>query len=134
MEDDALLILRELRKGGFEPVFTIVDTEEDMEEALSAQTWDIIISDYFLPRFNGFEALRLAKNYDPDIPFILISGAIGEDIAVEAMKAGAHDYMMKDNLQRLIPAVKRELHDAQVRRAHRKSESDLKDSKNMRRE
>lgn len=131
MEDDALLILRELRKGGFEPVFTIVDTEEDMEEALSAQTWDIIISDYFLPRFNGFEALRLAKNYDPDIPFILISGAIGEDIAVEAMKAGAHDYMMKDNLQRLIPAVKRELHDAQVRRAHRKSESDLKDSKNM---
>lgn len=131
MEDDALLILHELRKGGFEPVFTIVDTEEDMVEALKAQAWDIIISDYFLPRFNGFEALRTAKNHDPDIPFILISGAIGEDIAVAAMKAGAHDYLMKDNLKRLIPAVKRELHDAQVRRAHRKSESDLKDSKNM---
>lgn len=131
MEDDALLIVCELRKGGFEPVFTIVDTEEDMAEALEAQAWDIIISDYSLPRFNGLEALRIAKNFDPDIPFILISGTIGEDIAVAAMKAGAHDYMMKDNLKRLIPAVKRELHDAQVRRAHRKSESDLKDSKDM---
>jgi two-component system, cell cycle sensor histidine kinase and response regulator CckA len=131
IEDDALLILRELRKGGFEPVFTIVDTEEDVAEALKAQAWDIIISDYSLPRFNGFEALRMAKNFDPDIPFILISGTIGDDIAVAAMKAGAHDYLMKDNLKRLIPAVKRELHDAQVRRAHRKSESDLKNSKNM---
>jgi two-component system, cell cycle sensor histidine kinase and response regulator CckA len=131
MEDDAHLILRELRKGGFEPAFKIVDTKEDMAGALNAQAWDIIISDYSLPRFNGLEALRLAKNYDPDIPFILISGTIGEDIAVAAMKAGAHDYLMKDNLNRLIPAVKRELHDAQVRKAHRKSVSDLKDSKNM---
>ena len=131
MEDDALLILRELQKGGFEPVFTIVDTKEAMEEALKAQAWDLIISDYSLPRFNGVEALRIAKKYDPNIPFILISGTIGEDIAVAAMKGGAHDYMMKDNLKRLIPAVKRELHDAQVRRAHKKSESDLKDSKHM---
>jgi two-component system, cell cycle sensor histidine kinase and response regulator CckA len=131
MEDDAFLILRELRKGGFEPDYTIVDTKKDMEKALTAQTWDIIVSDYFLPRFNGLEALEIAKNYDPDIPFILVSGAIGEDLAVAAMKAGAQDYMMKDNLKRLIPAVKRELHDAQVRIAHRKSESDLEDSKNM---
>lgn len=131
MDDDAFLILRELRKGGFEPDYTIVDTKEDMEKALTAQAWDIIVSDYFLPRFNGLEALETAKKYDPDIPFILVSGAIGEDLAVAAMKAGAHDYMMKDNLKRLIPAVKRELHDAQVRKAHRKSESDLEDSKNM---
>ncbi len=131
MEDDAFLILRELRKGGFEPDYTIVDTKKDMEKALAAQTWDIIVSDYFLPRFNGLEALEIAKNYDPDVPFILVSGVIGEDLAVAAMKAGAHDYMMKGNLKRLIPAVKRELHDAQVRIAHRKSESDLEDSKNM---
>lgn len=131
MEDDAILIVRELRKGGFEPVFTIVDTKEDLTETLKYQAWDIIISDYSLPRLNGIEALSIAKNYDADIPFILISGTIGEDIAVAAMKAGAHDYMMKDNLNRLVPAVKRELHDAQVRRAHRKSESDLKDSKDM---
>lgn len=131
VEDDALLILRELQKGGFEPVYAIVDTEEDMAEALKAQAWDLIISDYSLPRFNGFEALKIAKKYDPDIPFIIVSGTIGEDNAVAAMKGGAHDYIMKDNLKRLIPAVERELHDAQVRRAHRKSESDLKNSKNL---
>jgi PAS domain S-box-containing protein len=131
MEDDALLIVRELRKGGFEPVYKIVDSKEDMAKALKAQAWDIIISDYSLPQFNGMDALRMAKNYDPDIPFILISGTIGEDIAVAAMKAGAHDYLMKGNLKRLTPAVRRELYDAQVRRAHRKSERDLKDSKDM---
>ena len=131
MEDDAILILRELRKGGFEPAFSIVDTEEGMTAALKAQGWDLIISDYSLPRFNGIDALKTAKDHDPDIPFILVSGTIGEDIAVAAMKAGAHDYIMKDSLKRLIPAVKRELQDAQVRRAHRKSESDLKASRNM---
>jgi PAS domain S-box-containing protein len=130
-EDDALLMLRELQKGGFEPVYKIVDTEHDMQEALKSQAWDLIISDFSLPGFNGLEALKTARKYDPDVPFILVSGTIGEDIAVTAMKSGAHDYMMKDNLKRLIPAVKRELHDARVRKAHKKTQSDLKDSKNM---
>ena len=130
VEDDALLLVREIRTGGFEPVFKRVESEKDLAEALKAETWDIIISDYGMPGFNGIDALRMAKNYDPDIPFFLISGEIGEEVAVRAMKEGAGDYLMKDNLKRLVPAIERELQDAQMRKARREAVKALEESEN----
>jgi CheY-like chemotaxis protein len=105
--DDAELILRELRRGGFGPTYQRVDSSAGVEAALETQTWDIIISDHSMPGFNGFDVLRRVRQKDVDLPFILVSGTIGEDTAVAAMKAGAHDYLMKDNLTRLAPAVER---------------------------
>lgn len=125
LEDDELLLLRELRRGGYEPVFKRVDTPDTMSAAIKKQAWDIIISDYALPKFSGVEALRVFKESDIDIPFIIVSGNIGEDIAVETMKAGAHDYIIKGNLKRLIPAVERELRDAEVRRERRLNKEKL---------
>ncbi len=121
-EDDATLLLRELRRGGFDPLHQRVDNRKDMEEALHAQRWDIVISDYVLPQFDGMSALQLLKESGLDLPFILISGTIGEEYAVRAMKAGAHDYLMKDNLTRLIPAVERELKEAENRSARKRAE------------
>ena len=120
-ENDALLLLRELRKGGYQPEYKRVDTEIAMIEALEKDKWDIIISDYSMPQFNGIAALKISQKYKPDLPFIIVSGTIGEDVAVEAMKAGAHDYLMKGNLERLTPAIERELHDARIRREHKLS-------------
>ncbi|MGB2988973.1 MAG: response regulator, partial [Candidatus Zixiibacteriota bacterium] len=113
-EDDAALLERELRRGGYEPTTKRVETAKAMSAELKRQEWDIVISDYVLPSFSGPEALNLLKEAGLDLPFIVISGKIGEDTAVEAMKAGAHDYIMKDRLTRLIPAVQRELEEATV--------------------
>ena len=121
-DDDALLLLREFRRGGYEPIHHRVETREDLEEAMTTQTWDIIISDYSMPRFNGLEALETVQSYKLDIPFIIVSGNVGEDIAVEAMKAGAHDYLMKDNLTRLLPAIEREMRETEVRWARHRAE------------
>ena len=88
-ENDAVLLLRGLFRGGFEPEFDRVDTPEAMSAALTAQSWDIVISDYSMPKFNGLAALRVLQQSGLDIPFILVSGTIGEDVAVEAMKAAA---------------------------------------------
>jgi len=117
-EDDAMLIVRELRRGGYEPHMRRVDSAEDMKEALANGQWDLIITDHNMPSFDSGDALQLAREHDPNIPFILVSGSIGEEIAVDAMKAGAHDYVMKDNLTRLLPAIRRELREAENRRAH----------------
>ncbi|MCZ7383067.1 MAG: PAS domain S-box protein [Candidatus Methanoperedens sp.] len=125
-ENDALLLLRELRRGGYDPAYERVDTPEAMSAALARQTWDIIISDYVMPRFSGMDALKLLQKSGFDLPFIIVSGKIGEDIAVEAMKAGAHDYITKGNLARLIPAIERELRDAQVRRERKKDEEEIR--------
>ena len=95
-ENDAELLLRELRKGGFAPEHSRVDTEEAMRAALASASWDIIISDYSMPHFDGISALNVMKHHGKDIPFIIVSANIGEEIAVMAMKAGAHDYIMKD--------------------------------------
>jgi len=130
VEDDVLLLLREIRKGGFEPVFKRVDSEKDLVEALTGETWDIVISDYAMPGFTGIDALRIVKRHDPDIPFILHSGAIGEDVAVTAMKEGAGDYLMKDNLKRLIPAIERGLQDAETRKARKEAVKALEESEN----
>ncbi|MBN1148523.1 MAG: PAS domain S-box protein [Anaerolineales bacterium] len=127
-EDDAYLLLRLLRKSGYEPTHRRVDTAEAMQAALEEQEWDIILSDYNMPGFDGLSALRLYKQSGLDIPFILVSGMIGEEAAVEAMRTGAHDYLMKDNLTRLAPAIQRELQETEVRRARRQAEESLRAS------
>jgi PAS domain S-box-containing protein len=127
-EDHALLLRHELNRGGYDLTYERVETAKDMKVALARQDWDLIISDYHMPRFRGLDALKLAQERIPDVPFILVSGQIGEDKAVAAMKAGAHDYLPKDNLKRLIPAVERELREAESRRARRKAEGELKES------
>src|SRR5215207_1607907 len=122
-EDDALLLLRELRRGGYEPLCERVDTAAAMEAALEERAWDIVISDHSMPAFSSSAALELlrAKGF-VDMPFIIVSGQIGEDVAVAAMKAGAHDYIMKDNLARLNTAIERELREAEGRRERRRAE------------
>jgi PAS domain S-box-containing protein len=115
-EDDALLMVRELRRGGYAPVFERVDSAEAMAAALERGPWDVVLADYALPRFSAPAALRLLKARGVDLPFIIVSGTIGEETAVAAMKAGAHDYLMKGHLARLVPAVQRELRDAADRR------------------
>jgi PAS domain S-box-containing protein len=118
-EADALLAVRELRRAGFDPRFTRVESAEGMGRALSADSWDVVLADYVVPGFGALEALALVRACGLDVPFIVLSGAVGEEVAVEAMKAGAHDYMMKDRLVRLGPAVRRELAEAEVRRARK---------------
>jgi signal transduction histidine kinase len=114
-----------LRRAGFEVAHERVQSEGEMAEALEKSSWDLIIADYIIPGFGGLQALDLVKRKNMDVPFILVSGYIGEDLAVAAMKAGAHDYLMKDKLVRLAPAVQRELAEAEVRRARRKAEEQL---------
>ena len=125
-EDDAALLERELRRGGYEPTTKRVETAKAMSAELKRQEWDIVISDYVLPSFSGPEALNLLKEAGLDLPFIVISGKIGEDTAVEAMKAGAHDYIMKDRLTRLIPTIQRELKEARIRGARKQAEEALR--------
>src|SRR5215207_2795737 len=122
-EDDALLLVRRLRRGGYDPTWERVDTSADMEAALDGRNWDLIISDHSMPAFSSLAALGLLRRKGfVDLPFIIVSGRIGEDAAVAAMKAGAHDYLMKDNLARLNSAIERELRDAEVRRErHRRN-------------
>ena len=127
-EEDAELLLAEIRRGGFEPQHTRVETREAMEAALTGSEWDIVISDYTLPQFSGLGALTLSREYDPDLPFIISSGNIGEEIAVEAMRAGAHDYVMKNNPSRLIPAIERELREFVVRRTVRQAQRELQEN------
>jgi two-component system cell cycle sensor histidine kinase/response regulator CckA len=124
-EEDAFLIKRALRQESFDPIIGRVETPEAMRAALARQAWDVVISDHKMPRFSGLAALQLLQDGGLDLPFILVSGTIGEETAVAAMKAGAHDYVMKDNLARLAPAVERELQEAEVRRARRQAERAL---------
>src|SRR5689334_21406882 len=107
-ERDAALIARHLSRAGYEIVYECVDTPDALTKALKTRDWDVILCDYSMPHFNALQALELIKEIKLDIPFIIISGTIGEDAAVEAMRAGAHDYLMKASLARLAPAIERE--------------------------
>lgn len=127
-QDDAKLEIEELKSGGFDIVFEQIETQKAMIEALNKTSWDCIISDYAMPQFSGLDALLELKETGKDIPFILISGTIGEETAVAAMKAGAHDYIMKDNLTRLVPAFERELREAELRHQKRLADEALKAS------
>ena len=123
-EDDAALMLRELRRAQFEPEYERVETEDELTSALGQGGWDIVLSDHGLPRFNSLQALNMVHESGLDVPFIIVSGSIGEDLAVAAMKSGAHDYIMKNNLARLGPVVERELREAETRRARRAAEEE----------
>ncbi len=127
-EDDAELLVRKVTKSGYKIKYTRVESEKEMKSALQQEVWDLIISDYSLPNFTGLSAINLINQLKIDIPFIIVSGAIGEDIAVEAMKAGAHDYIMKDNLARLSPAIERELREAKIRNERKQAISALRES------
>ncbi|TAE54966.1 MAG: PAS domain S-box protein [Bacteroidetes bacterium] len=124
-ETDAALLIRELEKAGYEVSCQQVDTAGEMEEALRNDEWDLVISDYHIPGFGGREALRLLQQSGLAIPFILISGTIGEENAVEIMKAGAQDYLMKGNLAKLPAVVSRELAEAQNRRERKELQDEL---------
>jgi PAS domain S-box-containing protein len=127
-EDDTMLLERELRRGGYEPMLKRVDTATAMNAALDQQTWDIVISDYSMPQFSASAALRLLQEKELDLPFIIVSGVIGENTAVAAMKAGAHDFILKDNLARLVPAIERELRESAERWERRQAEEALRAS------
>lgn len=131
-KEDSLLILHELKKGGYHDILSKrVYTREAMSKALDTQLWDIILCDYQMPNFDGLNALNLVKEKGLDIPFILVSGAISEEMAIEAMKAGAHDFILKNNLSRLVPAIKRELKEAKIREERRQTIKALKESENL---
>jgi two-component system cell cycle sensor histidine kinase/response regulator CckA len=125
-EEDCALLLRVLRQGGYNVTYKRVDTAEGLHKMLREGQWDCVISDFSMPGFSGVSALRLVREKDPDVPFIFVSGTIGEDVAVDAMRGGAQDYVLKDNLARLLPAIDRELVDANMRREHRRSEQKLR--------
>jgi signal transduction histidine kinase len=127
-EDDSLLLKAELARGGYDVSYERVETTDAMRAALQKSGWDIIISDHRMPQFSSLAALALYNACGCDIPFIVVSGSIGEELAVSAMKAGAHDYIMKDNLRRLLPAIERELREADVRRQRTRAHEDLLES------
>lgn len=124
-EDDAVLMLAHLRRNGYEPDFKIVETARDFGAALSSEPWHLILCDYMLPGFTGLDALRMCRSAGFDIPFILVSGSIGEERAVEALQASADDYIMKDHIQRLASAVERALREANIRREGLKAEAEI---------
>ncbi|OPY75390.1 MAG: Oxygen sensor histidine kinase NreB [Syntrophorhabdus sp. PtaU1.Bin058] len=124
-EDDALLLLNLLKRNGYEVTHERVEKEDAMRSALQEKPWDVILCDYKMPQFDGMRALKLVSDMGIDIPFIIVSGTIGEDIAVECMKAGAHDYIMKNKTQRFVPAVEREIREAAVRRGRKEIEREL---------
>jgi PAS domain S-box-containing protein len=132
-ENDALLLLRELGRGGYEPVYERVSTPEGMERALEeaserGKPWEVVLSDYYMPRFGGPDALDLLRGLGYDTPFIVVSGKIGEDAAVAMMRAGAQDYVAKENMARLCPAIERELREAEGRRERERAEQALRES------
>ena len=122
--DDAALTLRELRRGGYEPFSERVETAEGMEAALGHAEWDVILCDYTMPHFTALQALEILKSQQLDIPFIIISGTIGEETAVNAMKAGAQDYIIKGRLARLVPALEREIREARTRMERKLAEAE----------
>ena len=127
-EDDVLLIIRELKKGGYNPVYERVETAATMKKAFKEKQWDIILCDYKLPKFSGEQAIVLLKETNIDIPLIIVSGTIGEETAVECMRLGAHDYIMKNSLSRLCPAIARELDEANSRSKRKQAENELRQS------
>lgn len=130
-EHDAKLLLRELKRGGLDVSYERVDTPEAMAEALADKRWDIVISDYSMPRFSAPMALQMVKEKKLDLPFIIVSGTVSEDLAVEAIHHGAHDFMAKGKLGRLIPAIERELRDVKMRVEQKKMQDQLMISDRM---
>ena len=124
-EDDALLLMDELTENAYNPAWLRVDSHQTMTEALRAGTWDVIIADYTMPGFSGPEALRVLKNSGLDIPFILVSGTASLNTGVDMMRSGAQDFILKDDISRLVPAIRRELADAETRAKQRQAEENV---------
>jgi signal transduction histidine kinase len=124
-EQDLAMLLTNFALSEYKVTYSRVETANDMSDALKNETWDLIISDYCMPEFSGIEALRVAQESNMDYPFIIVSGNIGEETAVAAMKAGAHDYIFKGNLKRLMPAITRELREANTRHEHRLAQQEV---------
>jgi signal transduction histidine kinase len=130
-EDDAELTRRELTEGGYELTTERVDTPEDMSVALERRSWDVIVSDYSMPRFSAPGALALLQRRGLDVPFIIVSGTVGDEVAVAAMKAGAHDFIVKGKLARFLPALARELREVKVRIEQKRMREQLLISERM---
>jgi PAS domain S-box-containing protein len=130
-EDDALLIIRELKKDGYNPMHERVETAAAMKRVLKKKQWDIILCDYEMPTFNAPSAIALLKEANIDIPLIIVTGKIGEETAADCMRLGAKDYVMKGNLSRLCPAIARELEDAKVRNKQKQADEALRESASM---
>ena len=130
-ENDVLILLHALRKGGYQPLYERAWSAPMLQAALQKQAWDIVISDYEMPGFGGFEALEVVKASGIDVPFILVSAVVSEETAVMAMKAGAQDFLMKSKLARLAPAIERELREAQTRSAKKTTEAALRQSEDQ---
>jgi len=128
---DVALEVRTLKAAGYQVTYAVAETAVEMKAALAEQAFDIVISDHGMPQFDASGALAVLMQSGLDIPFIIVSGAIGEETAVALMKAGAHDYVMKDRLARLVPAVQKELRDAESRREHKRAEEALRDSETL---
>jgi PAS domain S-box-containing protein len=120
--DDVLLVERELHLAGFVPLIRRIESAQELRQALVVPHWDLVIADYSMPHFDGLTALQIVREHDKDLPFILISGKIGEETAVEVLKAGAHNYIMKDRIKLLGPAVSQSLQDARLQRQTRELE------------
>ena len=127
-EDDAQLILRVLRQADYELTYLLVQDPESITHALTNSTWDVVVSDFAMPSLDGRAVLRIVQDSQQDIPFIILSGAIGEELAVSLIKAGAHDCVSKDNLPRLVPVIQREVKQSVIRQAHRQEQAALKRS------
>src|SRR5712692_2090010 len=125
-EDDAALLVRELKQGGFDVTHRRVASAGAMRAALDSERWDLVISDYSMPDFSGSEAMNIVRERGLEVPFIFVSGTIGEDTAVAALKSGAQDYVLKGNLKRLIPATRRELREAEERRERKRLEMQVR--------
>ncbi|HEV2320181.1 MAG TPA: PAS domain S-box protein [Verrucomicrobiae bacterium] len=122
-ENDAELLLDEIREAGYEPMSERVQTAPDLIEALARHSWDAVLCDYVMPQFSAPDALKIVRAKHPEIPFIVVSGIVGEDAAVSMMKAGASDYLVKTNLSRLVPAIEREMENAHTHRARAHAEA-----------
>src|SRR5712675_1877830 len=129
--EDADLLIREMRKGGLEIVAHRVETREALEQALETLRPDVILSDYALPGFGGMAAREMVKQHRLDIPFIFVSGTIGEERAIEALKQGATDYVLKDNRARLVPTIRRAVTEVNERRARRQAEKAQRESASL---
>lgn len=124
-EDDIILIMRELRRGGFDMSFRRVDTRPDLESAIAIGGWDLVISDYLMPKLSGLDVVKFVRGSGLEVPVIVVSGVAGDDFAVTVMTAGADDFVPKSRLTRLAPAILRELREYETRRAHKKAEAEI---------
>jgi CheY-like chemotaxis protein len=125
-EDDLLLMVREIKHGGYQVAYKRVESEAEMRAALAGEDWDLIVADYTMPHFSGLAALEVLRSTGLDIPLIIVSGTITDETAVSAMRSGAKDYLMKGNLRRLVPVIEREISERHERSERRRAEESLK--------